>query len=70
MEEKPVTRIQTGDALISESGIRYWTATGNAVLKKDGTVEVPVRYVDGGLGVRVWDDPKTTLPLTRGARSR
>ena len=70
MKEKLVTQIKTGDALISESGVLYWKATGNAVLKKDGSVHVPVQYGDGGMSVRVWDDATTTLPLTRSARSR
>jgi hypothetical protein len=64
-----VEEIREGDRFVAD-GHHHWTAAGDAgegkVLDSDDEVLVtlPVRFADGGYGVRVWD-PGTEIEVER-----
>lgn len=57
-----VADIHEGDILDQPGG---WTALENATTMNDGTVFVLVGFLDGGNGMRVWDDASTEVPVIR-----
>lgn len=58
-----VSEIRGGDEFLYD-GVRQWQALGPAEVIPDG-VEVRVRYRDGGVGIRQWDDPRTPIEVAR-----
>jgi hypothetical protein len=59
MTYKMVQDIKAGDRLAQPQG---WAAVGDAVTDV-GLTFLRVRYADGGIGHRQWDDPMHVIPV-------
>lgn len=59
--EIPVRDIKAGD--VYDYGA--WTALEDAIHLHDSFAQVKVRYKDGGIGQREWDNPNHEIVVTR-----
>jgi hypothetical protein len=65
--QKAVKLLEDGDRVGPEDGSQVWyTVTGSARWVNDGDqIHVPVRYSDGGNGIREWDNGETKVWFSR-----
>ena len=60
---KAVKDIREGNRFVNpDTGSVAWTATSDAY-EEDGYITVEVRWADGGMGKRSWDEPNMRIPI-------
>lgn len=61
----PLEKLAKGDTLAQEDG-QGWTAISDTTEDPDGSIACMVQYADGGVSMRIWDEPKgIMLPIHR-----
>lgn len=67
MVRKHVSEIRAGDSFVDpETGLKHWTAIGDAKREGDEVIVAIQWKIDGARGPRVWDYD-AVIPIAEGA---